>query len=306
MFDPQYMQSQPVGEFIGILVALIAVVAVCLYFFVRFLRTARLIHDTPTSKIRSAAQGFVELEGMADEIKSTIEAPLTGRECVWYRFNIQRKEKSGKNTTWRTIQSGEHPGPILIRDTTGECFINLHRASIYPAIKTSWYGMSRYPSKLSVERMDSLLQFGDYRYQEEIISKNSPLYAMGGFKTVRQIDQHEHSSVVKNIISDWKQDYQSLLTKFDKNGDGTLDEKEWKLVRLAAQLEAEDIRKAMLAEPDLHTLEKQGSYPLIVAADDQKGLARRFFWYALAGFLGFLGSTYVLAEYLMASGSGSA
>lgn len=301
MFDPQYMQSQNTGEFIGILLFIVVVVAACFYFFARYLRTARLIHDTPTSKIRSAAQGFVELEGMADEIKTTLSAPLSGRDCVWYRFQIQKKHKSGKETTWRTIQSGQHPGPLLIRDATGECFINLHRAAIYPAIKTAWYGMSRYPSKLSVERMDSLLQFGDYRYQEEIILKNSPLYAMGSFKTVRQIDQNHQEDVVKKIIGDWKQDYKSLLAKFDKNGDGTLDEKEWKLVRLAAQLEAEDIRKTMLAAPDLHTLEKQGSYPLIVAADDQKGLARRFFFYSLAGFIGFLASTYVLAEYLSAS-----
>src|SRR5690606_9806630 len=80
------------------LVLLAAASAAALFFMVRNLRTARTIEDTPTSKIRSAAQGYVELSGTASSTGETIAAPLSGTPCLWYRYTIERYERSGKQT----------------------------------------------------------------------------------------------------------------------------------------------------------------------------------------------------------------
>ncbi|WP_455203621.1 hypothetical protein [Kaarinaea lacus] len=42
---------------------------VAFYFAFLYLKRARIIEDTPTSKIRSAAQGYVELQGRAQTME---------------------------------------------------------------------------------------------------------------------------------------------------------------------------------------------------------------------------------------------
>ena len=60
---------------------------VTLWFGFRFLNRYRLIMGTPTSLIRSAPQGFVEVVGhISDGEGNTLYAPLSGIECGWYRF----------------------------------------------------------------------------------------------------------------------------------------------------------------------------------------------------------------------------
>jgi hypothetical protein len=57
-----------------------------LYFFVsgfRLLARKRLLLTTPTSKIRSAALGLVEVNGMAAG-PYTMPAPITGKPCFLY------------------------------------------------------------------------------------------------------------------------------------------------------------------------------------------------------------------------------
>ena len=62
--------------------------------FVNFKRT-RLIEDLPLSKIRSAAQGYVKLQGVTELLDGDpIEAPLSLRTCVWFRYAIEHGEQS--------------------------------------------------------------------------------------------------------------------------------------------------------------------------------------------------------------------
>ncbi len=61
--------------------------------FVHRLARARLLGDVPTSRIRSAAQGFVELYGVLEEgPEGPLQAPLTGKPCLWWRYRIEVEE----------------------------------------------------------------------------------------------------------------------------------------------------------------------------------------------------------------------
>src|SRR5688572_28978795 len=68
-------------------------------------RKLRHITDTPTSRVASAAQGYVELIGRADELPGiTLLSKLTQRRCHWYRYNIDKKTSRDK---WSHVESGE-------------------------------------------------------------------------------------------------------------------------------------------------------------------------------------------------------
>ncbi len=294
MIDLNSIENLSPGEFWGFLIFPAALSLFCLWAFIRYLRFSRLIEDTPTSKIRSAAQGFTELEGRGVLIpQATLASPLSGKICIWYRYKIERKVSNGKSTSWRTIQSGSSPHPIRLDDTTGQCLLTQKGASIHTHLKKSWYGMSSAPSAMSIDRSDSLMQFGNYRYTEELIAENTPLYALGHFKTVRSSDHFQQQKAVATIISDWKADYKSLLAKFDRNNDGLLDEKEWKLVRLAAKLEADDLRKELLNEPEIHTMEKPvKGLPYLISTGEQDSFANKFKWYSRLAFVAFVLCSY--------------
>ena len=67
---------------------------------------ARYLLDTPTSKIRSAAQGYVELYGVLQGREAPVLAPLSNTPCLWWRFKIEEYSSSDKRSSWRVVESG--------------------------------------------------------------------------------------------------------------------------------------------------------------------------------------------------------
>ena len=80
-------------------------------------RRSRAVADTPTSRVASAPQGYVELCGRRGCIPGTsVIAPLTAPPCVWYRYRIE--EKSGKN--WSAVRArAERPTPSCSTTAAG-------------------------------------------------------------------------------------------------------------------------------------------------------------------------------------------
>ena len=133
------------------------------YFFMR----KRIMEDTPTSKIRSAAQGYVELDGVGDLLEGPpIIAPLTGATCTWYSYKIEQHRRSGKNSHWSTIEKGTSEDLFLIIDDTGQCIVDPEGASVTPAEKDVWYGASSRPA---VDRRPGVLC---YQAAAIVIRKN--------------------------------------------------------------------------------------------------------------------------------------
>src|SRR5690606_16652826 len=92
----------------------------------RQLRRARLIEDTPTSRIRSAPQGYVELTGFAREVAAAdtpLRGPLTGKPCVWFRYRIERYQR-GKRSGWHPVESGASAQWFELDDGSGRCWID--------------------------------------------------------------------------------------------------------------------------------------------------------------------------------------
>jgi len=103
-----------------------------IFFFVtglRWLSRKRLIENTPTSKIRSLAMGLVEIFG---EIvpREKFTAPLSGNDCVYYKYQIEEYRSSGKSGTWVEIDAGEQRSIFYAKDETGMVFVNPDGAQI--------------------------------------------------------------------------------------------------------------------------------------------------------------------------------
>ncbi|MGA8154489.1 MAG: hypothetical protein WB952_26325 [Terriglobales bacterium] len=101
-------------------------VCVGLYLFYHgfcLLRRKRLIMDTPSSKIRSAAMGLVEVSGLATG-PYTLTAPITGKTCYYYRTMVWQWKQQGKSASWVKEADESLHVPFFLEDNTGRVLVN--------------------------------------------------------------------------------------------------------------------------------------------------------------------------------------
>lgn len=225
---------------------------ISLHFFNRFfsvLLCLRAIEDTPTHKITSAPQGYVELIGVCETSNGEgLVSPLANKECVWYRYKI---EEFGEYGAWEIIESDESSMPFVIKDGDGECIVYPVGADIRTvAGKLVWGGWTPWPDirkhKSDKEHHDSYvplissppLRESGYRYTEEIIRPGSRVIVVGDFKTVNHDRNKAMSDRARMIFTKWRSSLQSYLERFDLNKDGRVDADEIRLAMRQAKREA--------------------------------------------------------------------
>ncbi|MCR4301513.1 MAG: E3 ubiquitin ligase family protein [Sulfuricaulis sp.] len=292
----QISQSDPAA--VGIGVALLA--AGCAYTSWRTWRNVshiRLIEDTPTARIRSAPQGYVELEGMGKLMDGPpIIAKLSGLPCVWYRYQIEQQVKihykGHAQTRWEVIEKDESTETFWLQDETGRVVIDPEGADVSPRHKDRWRsssslgGIARRPAGVS-NFFTSHSGHGSYRLTEERINNGERLYALGLLKSVSSYTSMPSvDEDVREMLKDWKKDQTELLQRFDLNKDGKIDEIEWRLARAQARRESMKNRQ----EQVIHSADglsvmgptRDGSRPYILSAFTQAELTKRYkLWAAL-------------------------
>ncbi len=308
------------GQFWFFLAFATFLAGLCFYFAFNYLKKSRLIEDTPTAKIRSAAQGYVELEGNAKESKEfPVISPLTDSQCCWFRYEIERK--SDKN--WRTVEKGSSEHPFVIEDETGNCIVLPKGAEVTATDRSVWYGKTRQPEdrnpartpvKMSVGsfqvKVDDFsasfktgFSFTQYRYTEERIYAGDHLYAMGHFTSLQDSDHHrKKNELATEILKRWKLDQDGMLARFDSDGDGKIDVDEWDNARASAKRIASEKYDAEKDTRIYHTLSKSPvkGYPFLLSTLPQFALAKRYKTasaFLLAGFLLFgVGATVMVTS----------
>ncbi|MEW6563698.1 MAG: hypothetical protein AB1400_10815 [Pseudomonadota bacterium] len=260
-----------IGTRLGWLGSLAAMSALSLLAWLSALYRLRMVRDTPTSRIASAAQGYVELIGQGRRFgEHPLLAKLSQRPCLWYRYCIEHKNHDGD---WRTEENGESEDSLLLEDGSGSCVIDPNGAEILTNHKQQW-------------------KEGDRRYTEWLLLEQESLYAIGQFHTLSGNGHASLNEMVKTILAEWKQDIPALHARFDHNGDGELDLHEWETARLAAQAEAEQRLTEIRTAPETHLLRcpEDGRLYLLSNLPPEK-LARRYAlwtWAHLAIFFGAL------------------
>lgn len=255
-------------------VAVLTVLGVAaLYTALRSFWRLRIMADTPTARIRSAPQGYVELAGRALPHGVLQTAPLTRRDCVWFRFRVEEQRRSGKSSNWVIVDKGESPGPLLMDDGTGRCLVEPAGAEVTCRARDVWYGASRHPSG-PPERL--LMVFSRrFRYTEERIVEHEPLYCLGHFETPRR-GAAERQALAREVLRGWKQDPARMAT-FDTDGDGTVSVEEWEKARGKAERIAARAERRVQAEPPLPRLGRTGDprHPFVISTHGEGDLVRR-------------------------------
>ena len=267
----------------------------------------RTVEDTPTSRVRSAAQGYVELTGRGrPPPDSSNKAPLTGTPCTWWRYKIEERRSTGRSRSWSTIQSDTSVAPFLLDDGTGHCLIDPRGAEVFPGAKDVWYGPEEWPqvhipngTGVFAWLVDNLVT-DRYRYTEYRLQADEELYAIGAFRSLGGASVQDPDDAVAALLHAWKEDPATLLARFDTNHDGTLSVAEWEQARAAARREVLEHRGAETKPPSMNVLADPGDgRSFLLAACDAETLARRFRYRALAGLCGFVGGSAALTWMLL-------
>lgn len=235
-------------------------------------RRARAIDDTPTSRIASAAQGYAELIGSGKALAGApLLSPVSQLPCLWYRFRIECKDGDNK---WRLEEQGESDASFVLDDSTGECMVDPVGAEMLISRKDTWLR-------------------DDRRYTQWLLIEGQTIYVLGQFATRGSVDLAlDMAGDVGQLLAEWKKRPAQLLERFDLDGDGQLDLREWELARAQAKREVRAGHRDLLASAELHVVQRPTSGRHYIISDlDPAGLARRYrlwSWFHLTVFFGAL------------------
>lgn len=261
--------------FLTLTVLLAAATAYAIYRLFVSLRRDRFAADTPVARIRSAAQGYVHLEGEAGPPpEGPIAAPLSNLPCVWWDYKIEQRQQSTRSnqSVWHVVDRATSVAPFSLRDRDGECLVGPVGADVTPTSHETWYGDTPRPACLPGMEGRGWRPECEYRYTERVICPGAHLTVLGELRSRSVVESIERE--VGKVVVEWKHDQAGLLARFDRNHDGQLDAEEWEAARAAAREQVE----ASVASKDARVSvvgQTTHGEPFLIAPLDGKRLVRR-------------------------------
>jgi hypothetical protein len=248
------------GDKKGWQIALVLVALIAFFAWASTYKRVRTINDIATSRIASAAQGYVELYGRAStDTVNLIRSPLNGAFCVWFRYWVYQKTDDG----WRETDSGVSDSTFEIKDGTGSCVIDPDHAEV-----------------IAAERRVS--QQNGYKYVEDILYASS-IYVLGEFSTIGGANSVlSLKEDVSLLLAEWKKDPIALKSRFDIDGNGEIDLQEWELARREAIHEVQQQHREIRSQPGVHIMRapRDSRLYLLSSLSPQK-LRQRYMWWSL-------------------------
>jgi hypothetical protein len=257
----------------GWLFALVMIAIIAFLAWMSTFRRSRSIADTPTSKIGSAAQGYVEIYGPSSRAPEyQMQATAGSQPCVWFRCITYQRTTDNK---WREIGRQVSDGIFEISDETGKCMIDPDHAEVITTHRRTWYE-------------------DDYKYVEDQLFAMDKIYALGEFATIGGANSvFDIKADVQALLGEWKRDPGELLKRFDLDGNGEIDLKEWQLARNAARREVEKQHRELRLQTGVHVMRQPKSGQLYLLSNlSPQQLHRRYAmwsWFHLTAFFGGIG-----------------
>ncbi|HEY7743003.1 MAG TPA: hypothetical protein VIA19_08145 [Burkholderiales bacterium] len=254
--------------------ALLAMSAVSFLAWIANYRRYRFIHDLPTSRVASAAQGYVELFGRAENLPGEpVKSKLSASPCCWYSYQVEEK---GSNNKWQTVDSGSSVEQFLLVDDTGQCVISPEGAEVLTHDRKNWEEFDR-------------------RYTEWLLRSKSVIYAIGEFSTTTAaaVAGGDERADIGTLLAKWKADQRQLHERFDLDRDGKISMKEWELARLQARREVRVLHSEVQSRSTegVHVLRKPADGRLFLLANELPDkIGARYRWWSVVHFLIFLGT----------------
>jgi E3 Ubiquitin ligase len=263
-----------VPDFLVVAVLAAAGTIYAVYLLFLSLRRDRFAADTPLARIRSAAQGYVHLEGEAGPPpQGPLNAPLSGLPCVWWDYKIERRQRTENNRSeWHVVDRASSVETFSLRDADGECLVGPVGADVTPSSHETWYGDEPRPVCLPAPEGRGWSPDRGYRYTERLLSTGVRLTVLGELRSHSAVTAIEQE--VGKVVVGWKQDQAALLARFDRNHDGQLDAQEWEAVRAAARQQVEASLGSQAARLSVVGQTTHGE-PFLIAPLDGKRLVSR-------------------------------
>jgi hypothetical protein len=93
--------------------------------------TVRKLRNAPSFAIGQLAEGQTgRVIGDAFPAGETLQAPLTGRACVYYIAKVEQHHSNGRSSYWKTIVKEERGVPFVLTDGTGRAIVDPTSADI--------------------------------------------------------------------------------------------------------------------------------------------------------------------------------
>ena len=148
---------------------------------------------------------------------------------------------------------------FLLDDGTGQVVIDPDNAEIMTRDRRSW-------------------RDGTLRYKEWLLTPGNNVYALGELRTegggATDLDT---TGDLNALLAQWKADKPALLKRFDLDGDGQIDLKEWDLARRAALREVRKTQQEVLSQPGVNVMRKPRDGRLFMLSDlSPQQMARRY------------------------------
>lgn len=273
----QFLDQLPRSLQLTVAGAAALLAAFTLFYFFWCQRRMRRMSGTPTSRIRSAAQGFVEFKGTGHMLPGEpVIAPLTGQRCLWWEYSIVSQGDKANSSQTETSDA-----IFELVDETGRCIIDPEQAEVITTTTQTWYGDTEWPTRGPRAGQSKLT--GQYRYHQRLLRDGTPLYVMGLLRTQRAADDHDERHALNALLAEWKRDQASLLRRFDANADGEVDMEEWEAVRQVALEQIRDEQKQRNTHPGLHVLSRPtDNNPFVLSAVPEQKMVRRYRYQSLA------------------------
>jgi len=242
------------------------------------LRRARAISNIATSRIASAAQGYVELQGRTN-ITDLIYSPLSNSPCIWYRYAIYERDS---DNDWKEVEGGTSSATFDLHDGSGVCTIDPDHAEVMGVPETS---------RVS----------GDTKHVEHLLHGGRNLYALGEFVTVGGANSAlSLREDVNALLASWKQNPAELQRRFDLNRDGEIDLKEWELARRLAKSTVEKEHRNIRAQPGVHMLRApQDGRLFLLSPLSPQSLRRRYLLWSVFHLAVCLGAAFMTLKLLL-------
>lgn len=237
-------------------ISLALIAATSFWAWVVHTKRYRTVADTPTSRIGSAPQGYVELVGRGRYAPGNPpRRRISGLPCLWHRYRIER-ESDGH---WEYLESGGSSEPFDLDDGSG-------RVRIDPA-----------GAEILVSDREISTREG-YRTIEWTLIEGETIYVIGEHATLSPAHAlREHRSDMAEVLAEWKRNPAALRARYDANRDGEIDLDEWEKVRRDAAAQVDRAHQAARLEPDVQVMRKPAhGQPYLIANRDVASLVRHF------------------------------
>ncbi|MGC2857741.1 hypothetical protein ACM64Y_19900 [Novispirillum sp. DQ9] len=167
----------------------------------RVFQRSRRFADVPTARLRSAAQGYVELSGRLDTGGGTAfpRSPISDTPCHYWHLELVRRRRQGEgNNRWHSVKRMASARTFLpFEDGTGSAYLMIHDLFFTPRSETCIAFPSltrlraRTPADLEALRdrvpaalLKAATGDGPWQVVERVLPADQPLFVTGLLRTI--------------------------------------------------------------------------------------------------------------------------